>query len=70
MSFIQCAASDGCWPGCSTVAVRNCPRASPQLGASIKRCSQYYVDEIYAAVFVKPLIEGSTTILWHGVTRT
>jgi len=30
---------------------------------------KYYVDEIYAAVFVKPLIEGSTTILWHGVDQ-
>ena len=30
---------------------------------------KYYVDEIYAAVFVRPLIEGSTTILWHGVDQ-
>ena len=30
---------------------------------------KYYVDEIYAAVFVKPLIEGSTRILWHGVDQ-
>jgi NADH-quinone oxidoreductase subunit L len=30
---------------------------------------KYYVDEIYAAVFVKPLIEGSTRILWQGVDR-
>jgi NADH-quinone oxidoreductase subunit L len=30
---------------------------------------KYYVDEIYAAVFVKPLIDGSTRILWHGVDR-
>jgi NADH-quinone oxidoreductase subunit L len=29
--------------------------------------NKYYIDEIYAALFVKPLIEGSTTILWHGV---
>jgi NADH-quinone oxidoreductase subunit L len=28
---------------------------------------KYYVDEIYAALFVKPLIDGSTKILWHGV---
>ena len=27
---------------------------------------KYYVDEIYAAVFVKPLIDGSTRILWHA----
>ncbi len=30
---------------------------------------KYYVDEIYAAVFVKPLIKGSTLLLWHGIDR-
>ncbi|MFZ0956636.1 MAG: NADH-quinone oxidoreductase subunit L [Candidatus Sulfotelmatobacter sp.] len=30
---------------------------------------KYYIDEIYAAVFVKPLIEGSTRILWQGVDK-
>jgi len=30
---------------------------------------KYYVDELYAAVFVKPLIDGSTRILWHGVDQ-
>jgi len=30
---------------------------------------KYYIDELYAALFVKPLIEGSTTILWHGVDQ-
>ena len=30
---------------------------------------KYYVDEIYAAVFVRPLIEGSTRILWQDVDR-
>jgi NADH-quinone oxidoreductase subunit L len=30
---------------------------------------KYYVDEIYAAVFVKPLIDGSTRILWHDVDQ-
>ena len=30
---------------------------------------KYYVDEIYAKVFVKPLIDGSTSILWQGVDR-
>jgi NADH-quinone oxidoreductase subunit L len=29
----------------------------------------YYVDEIYAALFVKPLVDGSTRILWHGVDQ-
>jgi len=30
---------------------------------------KYYIDELYAAVFVKPLVEGSTRILWQGVDR-
>ncbi len=30
---------------------------------------KYYVDEFYAALFVKPLIDGSSRILWQGVDR-
>jgi NADH-quinone oxidoreductase subunit L len=30
---------------------------------------KYYIDELYAAIFVKPLIDGSTRILWHGVDQ-
>jgi len=30
---------------------------------------KYYVDELYAAVFVKPLVNASTTVLWQGVDR-
>jgi NADH-quinone oxidoreductase subunit L len=30
---------------------------------------KYYVDEFYATVFVKPLIDGSTKLLWHGVDQ-
>jgi NADH-quinone oxidoreductase subunit L len=30
---------------------------------------KYYVDELYAKLFVKPLINGSTSILWQGVDR-
>jgi NADH-quinone oxidoreductase subunit L len=30
---------------------------------------KYYIDELYAVIFVKPLIDGSTTILWHGVDQ-
>jgi NADH-quinone oxidoreductase subunit L len=30
---------------------------------------KYYVDEIYAALFVKPLVIGSTRILWQGIDR-
>jgi NADH-quinone oxidoreductase subunit L len=32
-------------------------------------CNKYYVDEIYAALIVKPLVNGSTSILWQGVDR-
>jgi NADH-quinone oxidoreductase subunit L len=31
--------------------------------------NKYYVDELYARIFVKPLIDGSTSILWQGVDR-
>ena len=31
--------------------------------------NKYYVDELYAALFVKPLVDGSTHILWQGVDR-
>jgi NADH-quinone oxidoreductase subunit L len=31
--------------------------------------NKYYIDELYAALFVKPLIDGSTTILWHGIDQ-
>jgi NADH-quinone oxidoreductase subunit L len=30
---------------------------------------KYYIDELYAAVFVRPLIDGSTRILWHAVDQ-
>jgi NADH-quinone oxidoreductase subunit L len=31
--------------------------------------NKYFVDEFYAAIFVKPLVEGSTRILWQGVDQ-
>jgi NADH-quinone oxidoreductase subunit L len=31
--------------------------------------NKYYVDELYARLFVKPLVDGSTRILWQGVDR-
>ncbi len=31
--------------------------------------NKYYVDEFYAALVVKPLILGSTDVLWQGVDR-
>jgi len=30
---------------------------------------KYYVDELYTTLFVKPLLDGSTRILWHGVDQ-
>jgi NADH-quinone oxidoreductase subunit L len=32
--------------------------------------NKYFVDEIYDATVVTPLIEGSTTVLWHGVDQS
>jgi NADH-quinone oxidoreductase subunit L len=31
--------------------------------------NKYYVDELYAVLFVKPLVDGSTKILWHGIDQ-
>ena len=31
--------------------------------------NKYYVDELYATLFVKPLVDGSTRILWQGVDQ-
>jgi NADH-quinone oxidoreductase subunit L len=31
--------------------------------------NKYYVDEFYATVFVKPLVDGSRAILWHGIDQ-
>jgi len=31
--------------------------------------NKYYVDELYALLFVNPVVDGSTEILWHGVDQ-
>ncbi len=31
--------------------------------------NKYYIDELYSVLFIKPVIEGSTEILWHGVDQ-
>jgi NADH-quinone oxidoreductase subunit L len=31
---------------------------------------KYYVDELYQAAVIKPLLLGSTNVLWHGVDQT
>ena len=30
---------------------------------------KYYIDELYAILFVKPVLDGSTTILWHDIDQ-
>ena len=30
---------------------------------------KYYIDELYAKLFVKPLVDGSTTVLWQGIDQ-
>ncbi len=43
--------------------------AASMSGAYQTLVHKYYVDELYGAVFVKPLIKGSTQILWHDVDQ-
>ncbi len=50
------------------------PQLPTRIAASLAGAYQavlhkYYVDEFYAALFVKPLVDGSTRILWQGVDR-
>jgi NADH-quinone oxidoreductase subunit L len=45
-------------------------RIAERLGGLYKAVvNKYYVDELYAVLFVKPLIDGSTTVLWHGIDQ-
>ena len=45
-------------------------RIATRLGGLYRAvANKYYIDELYAVLFVKPLIDGSTTILWHGVDQ-
>jgi NADH-quinone oxidoreductase subunit L len=44
------------------------PKIAVALGSFYQAVvNKYYVDELYAALFVKPVVDGSTRILWHGV---
>jgi NADH-quinone oxidoreductase subunit L len=43
--------------------------AASMSGAYQAVAHKYYIDELYGAVFIKPLINGSTRILWQGVDR-
>jgi len=45
-------------------------RIAASLGAFYETVlHKYYVDEFYATVFVKPLVDGSTKLLWHDVDQ-
>jgi NADH-quinone oxidoreductase subunit L len=45
-------------------------RIAASLGAFYRAvANKYYVDELYAILFIKPLVDGSTEILWHGVDQ-
>jgi NADH-quinone oxidoreductase subunit L len=50
------------------------PRLPHEIAASLDGLyttvvHKYYVDEIYAALFVKPLLSASTQVLWHGIDQ-
>jgi NADH-quinone oxidoreductase subunit L len=50
------------------------PQLPARIAAGLGRlytavANKYYIDELYALLFVKPLIDGSTTILWHGIDQ-
>jgi NADH-quinone oxidoreductase subunit L len=45
-------------------------RIATSLGRLYKAVvNKYYVDELYGVLFVKPVVDGSTTILWHGIDQ-
>ncbi len=45
-------------------------RIAEGLGAIYRAvANKYYVDELYARLFVNPLVDGSTSILWKGVDQ-
>jgi len=50
------------------------PQLPQQIAASLDGLyttvvHKYYVDEIYAALFVKPLLVGSSRVLWQGIDQ-
>ena len=47
------------------------PQIADALGGFYQAvANKYYVDQLYAVLFVKPLVDGSTRILWHGMDQT
>jgi len=59
------------WPGSFTIAIRSYRRKLPPVlvGSTRPLFTKYYIDELYATLFVKPLIAGSALILWHGIDQ-
>jgi NADH-quinone oxidoreductase subunit L len=50
------------------------PQLPDQIAASLGSfydavVHKYYVDDLYATLFVKPLLDASTRILWQGIDR-
>ena len=50
------------------------PQLPERISSSLGRVYQavankYYVDELYAVLFINPLVEGSSSILWKGVDQ-
>jgi NADH-quinone oxidoreductase subunit L len=45
-------------------------RIAESLGSFYRAvANKYYVDELYAILFVKPVVEGSSSILWRGIDQ-
>ncbi len=45
-------------------------RIADRLGGFYRAvANKYYVDELYAILFVRPVVDGSTTILWKGMDQ-
>jgi len=45
-------------------------KIAASLGGSTRPLfTSIYIDELYATLFVKPLIAGSALILWHGIDQ-
>jgi len=45
-------------------------RIAARLGGLYRAvANKYYIDELYAVLFVNPVVDGSTTILWHDVDQ-
>ena len=62
------ASSASRWPSCSTWLSPACRIDRRQLQRPLQLVyNKYFVDEIYDAAVVKPLVSGSREVLWKGV---